>query len=258
MFDAQATSSDLSGSENDVIPVPQMQLCSKASWADMSSCDNVDADWAEASGCSDVYGGCTESSPATILMQQTVDSVVTSQCARSPDIPGYGYHAMHGQAIAGYATSNRKGKPHHQVPKTRAFAKESEKKQRDRPKTTVMMRNVPNQYSRSQLMSELNRIGWQNKYDFVYLPFDTSTGFNVGYAFVNFFEADDCALCINVMQGYEFAEVVRGHHFKRAAIVSIAHVQGLKRNLQNCSRGVLRSQGCAAVEGPWVHPAAKA
>ncbi|BFG41427.1 hypothetical protein CerSpe_277010 [Prunus speciosa] len=71
--------------------------------------------------------------------------------------------------------------------------------------TTVMIRNIPNKYNRDLLMAfldahcaienkkheKLGREGGDNStlisaYDFLYLPIDFQTGFNKGYAFVNF------------------------------------------------------------------------
>ncbi|GMY05656.1 protein terminal ear1 like [Fagus crenata] len=65
--------------------------------------------------------------------------------------------------------------------------------------TTVMIRNIPNKYTREMLVAFLdyhcmlaNRKADKSEehtvseFDFVYLPIDFSTGFNKGYAFVNF------------------------------------------------------------------------
>ncbi|KAA8546359.1 hypothetical protein F0562_002902 [Nyssa sinensis] len=66
-------------------------------------------------------------------------------------------------------------------------------------KTTIMIRNIPNQYRRNMLLDFLDKhCQEQNEkatlrsdtlhfaYDFVYLPMDFRTGDNRGYAFVNF------------------------------------------------------------------------
>ena len=49
-----------------------------------------------------------------------------------------------------------------------------------------MIRNVPNRYTRYQIVDELNLHQFEGCYDFVYLPIDQATEANVGYAFVNF------------------------------------------------------------------------
>merc|ERR1719464_344706 len=52
-------------------------------------------------------------------------------------------------------------------------------------KTTVMLRNLPNDYSRDDLLDLLNEQGFKGKYDFVYLPVDFKKNAGLGYAFVN-------------------------------------------------------------------------
>ncbi|XP_008382351.1 protein MEI2-like 1 [Malus domestica] len=63
--------------------------------------------------------------------------------------------------------------------------------------TAVMIRNIPNKYTRDMLMAFLDAhcaeendkpdVGDEiSSYDFLYLPIDFNTGFNKGYAFVNF------------------------------------------------------------------------
>ncbi|XP_065880550.1 protein terminal ear1 [Euphorbia lathyris] len=61
-------------------------------------------------------------------------------------------------------------------------------------KTSLMIRNIPNQFQRQNLLQVLDRHCLEeNKkekvksaYDFLYLPMDFRTGGNFGYAFVNF------------------------------------------------------------------------
>merc|ERR1719199_1818495 len=51
--------------------------------------------------------------------------------------------------------------------------------------TTVMLRNIPNKYTRDMLVEQLK---WQlaGQFDFLYLPTDFRNKCNVGYAFINF------------------------------------------------------------------------
>jgi len=51
--------------------------------------------------------------------------------------------------------------------------------------TTVMMRNIPNNYTRALLLQLLDE-SFYGTYDLVYLPIDFKTGVGLGYAFINF------------------------------------------------------------------------
>jgi hypothetical protein len=51
--------------------------------------------------------------------------------------------------------------------------------------TTLMLRNLPNNYSRSMFLGMLDSKGFSGVYDFVYLPIDFSSRACLGYAFVN-------------------------------------------------------------------------
>lgn len=52
-------------------------------------------------------------------------------------------------------------------------------------KTTVMIRNIPNDYERDHVRDLLNDKGFRGRYDFVYVPADYKHKTGLGYAFVN-------------------------------------------------------------------------
>ena len=52
-------------------------------------------------------------------------------------------------------------------------------------RTTIIMCNIPNSYSISKLLRELNK-KFYHKYDIVYLPKEISNCSNLGYGFINF------------------------------------------------------------------------
>jgi len=138
------------------------------------------------------------------------------------------------------------GLSHGEVPR-RLSLEEWSKAQQDKDSvTTLMVRNVPNRYDRAMLMQELDDLGFQDKYDFVYLPIDSSTHWNVGYAFVNFDEPKDAADCMARLEGHQFIRF--RHNNKRVAQVSVAHIQGLEKNLAHCSGTSL------FLLRPWLRP----
>lgn len=55
----------------------------------------------------------------------------------------------------------------------------------DGARTTVMLRNLPNQYSRAMLIELLERMGFGGLYRFLYLPIDFQTCTALGYAFLD-------------------------------------------------------------------------
>mmetsp|Transcript_16464 Transcript_16464/g.31063 ORF Transcript_16464/g.31063 Transcript_16464/m.31063 type:complete len:269 (+) Transcript_16464:71-877(+) len=57
-------------------------------------------------------------------------------------------------------------------------------------RSTLCLRNVPNNYSRQMLLDLMEQHGLSGKYDFVYLPCDFNRHANLGYAFVNLVDTE--------------------------------------------------------------------
>ncbi|KAK0666174.1 putative meiosis protein [Cercophora samala] len=56
-------------------------------------------------------------------------------------------------------------------------------------RTTIMLRNIPNKVDQAMLKSIVDESSW-GKYDFMYLRIDFANDCNVGYAFINFVDAN--------------------------------------------------------------------
>lgn len=69
-------------------------------------------------------------------------------------------------------------------------------------RTTVMIRNMPNNYTRDMLLELVDEMGFAGTYDFVYLPIDFATQAGLGYAFVNFSSVDNARICFNELEGF--------------------------------------------------------
>jgi hypothetical protein len=71
------------------------------------------------------------------------------------------------------------------------------------PRTTLMLRNIPNCYSRSLLLELLDEHGFKGYYNLVYLPIDFNTNCGFGYAFVNFVDTESAEAFMSKLQGYQ-------------------------------------------------------
>jgi hypothetical protein len=71
------------------------------------------------------------------------------------------------------------------------------------PRTTLMLRNIPNCYSRSFLLELLDRHGFKGSYNLVYLPIDFNTNCGFGYAFVNFVDTESAEIFMSQLQGFQ-------------------------------------------------------
>jgi hypothetical protein len=69
-------------------------------------------------------------------------------------------------------------------------------------RTTVMLRNMPNNYTRDMLIELVDEMGFGGTYDFAYLPIDFSSQAGLGYAFINFVSPEKAQLCFDVFEGF--------------------------------------------------------
>merc|ERR1719375_1012118 len=67
--------------------------------------------------------------------------------------------------------------------------------------TSRMICDVPQGYTQSMLLEEINNEGFLGAYDFLHLPFDQDTGANCGYALINFVDAGHARVFSKVFEG---------------------------------------------------------
>ncbi|CAE7385667.1 ML3 [Symbiodinium natans] len=70
------------------------------------------------------------------------------------------------------------------------------------PRTTVMLRNLPNNYTRNMVCTMLDKEGFKGSYDFMYLPIDFRSKANLGYAFINLVDEPKVQLLWQIFDGY--------------------------------------------------------
>eukprot|EP00438_Fugacium_kawagutii_P008458 Skav230200 [mRNA] locus=scaffold2443:47716:49956:+ [translate_table: standard] len=95
----------------------------------------------------------------------------------------------------------------------------------DRP-TTVMVRQLPRQYTQQNFLEEVVARGFGDLFDFLYLPWDIRNGTNIGgYGFVNFIRAEYALLFRDAFTGL----VLEGKTLR----VHPAQVQGFEANYRH-------------------------
>lgn len=69
-------------------------------------------------------------------------------------------------------------------------------------RTTVMLRNMPNNYTRDMLLELVDSMGFACTYDFAYLPVDFKSQAGLGYAFINFTSSVQAKRCFDLFEGF--------------------------------------------------------
>merc|ERR1712224_178013 len=96
-------------------------------------------------------------------------------------------------------------------------------------RTSVMVRNVPNSYTASNLIALLEAKGYRGKFDFAYLPIDFRSGVSLGYAFVNLISKSDALQFFSDFDGFSNWPL----ESLKACEVSWAHpYQGLEEHVE--------------------------
>jgi len=95
--------------------------------------------------------------------------------------------------------------------------------------TTVMMRNIPNNHTREQLITLVNDGGFQGRYDLLYLPFDLKKKVGLGYAFINFLSHEDAEAFAQHFRGFKDWQM---HSDKVCEVTWSDALQGLDANVE--------------------------
>ncbi|KAF4664289.1 hypothetical protein FOL47_005220 [Perkinsus chesapeaki] len=93
--------------------------------------------------------------------------------------------------------------------------------------TTLMLCNIPYTLSQTMVLFYVDHVfGFNGKYDFFYLPRNSRTNHNVGYAFINFRSPQYCDDFRHDFEGFTFPG-------GRVGKTSPGHLQGLRANIDH-------------------------
>merc|ERR1719446_453399 len=98
--------------------------------------------------------------------------------------------------------------------------------------TTIMLRNIPNKYTRQMLIDQLHRAGFPGDIDYLYLPTDFANRCNVGYCFCNFREASARQRFITAFDGVAAQSCLPGFNSYKVCQVTRAKCQGREDNVR--------------------------
>lgn len=98
----------------------------------------------------------------------------------------------------------------------------------DQQRTTCMMRNMPENYTRQTLLELIDLVGFSGKYNLVYLPMDFKNKVNLGYAFVDLISGDVALKFFEAFSGF----CDRGFSVEKECEVSWSTVQGYPAHIE--------------------------
>jgi hypothetical protein len=103
-------------------------------------------------------------------------------------------------------------------------------------RTTLMIKNIPNKYTISLFLEEINK-NFKNEYDIFYLPIDYINKCNLGFAFINFIEP------FHIILFYELYRGKKWNRFNSDKICELlyAKYQGRKELISHFEKGTVLS-----------------
>jgi hypothetical protein len=103
------------------------------------------------------------------------------------------------------------------------------------PYLALMIRGLPCSLTQQDMLNILDSIGLQTKYNFFYLPKAGNSVSNLGYAFVNFVDANSANRCISALQGVMLSE-----RSEKVCKITVANMQGLPKLRAHFRRSTAR------------------
>jgi len=107
----------------------------------------------------------------------------------------------------------------------------------DEKYTTIMLRNIPNKYTRSMLIEQLHKSGFKGDIDYLYLPTDFANRCNVGYCFLNFRTPQARQRFMQTFDGVAAQTSLPGFNSFKVCQVTRAKWQGRDENVRRLRSG---------------------
>jgi len=115
--------------------------------------------------------------------------------------------------------------------------KQTRKKDDEANYTTIMLRNIPNKYSRQMLIDQLHSAGFLGQIDYLYLPIDFANRCNVGYCFINFRTSHARQQFSSKFDGVQAQQCLPGFNSYKVCQVTKAKWQGRDENVRRIRSG---------------------
>eukprot|EP00929_Paragymnodinium_shiwhaense_P111370 TRINITY_DN7934_c0_g2_i2.p1 TRINITY_DN7934_c0_g2~~TRINITY_DN7934_c0_g2_i2.p1 ORF type:complete len:375 (-),score=71.45 TRINITY_DN7934_c0_g2_i2:269-1393(-) len=128
--------------------------------------------------------------------------------------------------------------------------------------TTLLIRHIPCRVVQSQLVDAVNSMGFDGKYDLIYLPLggrSETVVSNLGYGFINMLTVEDAKAFATAFEGYRF----KWSGSQKVCAVRNARIQGFRGNLINFAHSSARhralnigstQKASSIVPSPYVPP----
>jgi len=115
--------------------------------------------------------------------------------------------------------------------------KQTRKKDDEANYTTIMLRNIPNKYSRQMLIDQLHTAGFLGQIDYLYLPIDFANRCNVGYCFINFRTSQARQTFSSMFDNVQAQSCLPGFNSYKVCQVTKAKWQGRDENVRRIRSG---------------------
>jgi len=103
--------------------------------------------------------------------------------------------------------------------------------------TTIMLRNIPNKYTRTMLIDQLHSAGFKGDIDYLYLPTDFQNRCNVGYCFCNLRTPEARQRFQQQFDGVAAQQCLPGFNSYKVCQVTKAKWQGREENVRRLKSG---------------------